>query len=361
MSNREEVVFESGGIRCAGDLYWPDPGVDQELPCVVMGHGGSGTKRLGLPRYAETFASRGMAVLAFDYRHFGASGGEPRQLIDVKAQRDDYRAAVRYARSHPRIDAQRIALWGTSLSGGHVLEVAADDPSIAAVVSQVPMIDGWHRGRNLRQRLNGEVLARTLQFTVAAVRDVVRAWRGRSPHLVPVVAAPGQVAVFTEPDALATFEALGGEATGWRNALAPRFFFALPRYKKGTAERLTMPLLMCLAEHDLQASSAFAARVAARAPRAEIRHFAGGHFDVYGPTLFEQMSVVEATFLHTHLRGLPGHVGRASNGRENSTSWGMRPSDERSSEQRPPPMANRPHGRAGRHEDNGDGRAHGER
>ncbi|WP_231980993.1 MULTISPECIES: alpha/beta fold hydrolase [unclassified Mycobacterium] len=98
-----------------------------------MGHGGSATKRLGLPAYAEKFTAAGLAVLAFDYRHFGASGGEPRQVIDVDEQRDDYRAAVRYARGRDDIDPRRVALWGTSLSGGHVLAVAADDPDVAAV------------------------------------------------------------------------------------------------------------------------------------------------------------------------------------------------------------------------------------
>jgi fermentation-respiration switch protein FrsA (DUF1100 family) len=306
MSSRQEAVFDSAGVRCAADLYWPGDAADEKVPCVVMGHGGSGTKRLGLPKYAAKFASLGMAVLTFDYRNFGASEGEPRQLIDVAAQRDDYRAAIRYVRGRADIDPQRIALWGTSLSGGHVLAVAAGDPGIAAVVSQVPVIDGWRRGRNLRQRLNRDVMGRTLQFAAAAVRDLVRSWRGRSPYLVPVVAVSGQVAVFTEPDARATFEALGGEATGWKNALAPRFLFALPRYEKGTAERLTMPVPVCLADDDLQASSEFAAQVAARAPAAQVRRYAGGHFDVYVDPLFERISDDEATFLRTQLRSEHG-------------------------------------------------------
>ncbi len=44
---------------------------------------------------------------------------------------------------------------------------------------------------------------------------------GRDPCLVPVVAAPGEVAVFTESDAKVAFDAHGGECVGWRNSLAP--------------------------------------------------------------------------------------------------------------------------------------------
>lgn len=72
----EDVFFDSGGVRCAADFYHPD-GDDDLVPCVVMGHGGSGTKRLGLPKYAERFAAAGLAVLAFDYRGFGASAANP--------------------------------------------------------------------------------------------------------------------------------------------------------------------------------------------------------------------------------------------------------------------------------------------
>ncbi|MCK2214435.1 hypothetical protein MF672_011625 [Actinomadura sp. ATCC 31491] len=178
---------------------------------------------------------------------------------------------------------------------------AAAGPVPCVVIAQVPMIDGLRRGRTLRRRLSPEVTARTLGFTAAAVRDLLRARRGEPPYYVPVVAPPGRVAVFTEPDARAAFEALGGEACGWRNQLAPRFVLDLPRYVRGTAERLAMPLLMIVADRDLQASPRFAAAVAARAPYADLRHYPLGHFDVYTGTPFEQISAVQAAFLRTHL------------------------------------------------------------
>ncbi len=298
MPGPEEVFFESDGVRLAADLYRPPTA--GPVPCVVMGHGGSGTKRLGLPTYAEKFAAAGLAALAFDYRHFGRSGGEPRQIIDLSEQLDDYRAAVRYVRGREDIDPTRVALWGTSLSGGHVLAVAADDPDIAAVVSQVPLIDGWHRGRTLRQRLDPNITRRTLQFAAAAIRDVVGAKSGRDPYLVPVIGDPGAVAVFTESDARAAFEALGGESVGWRNALAPRMLFALPRYREGTAEKLHMPVMMCLGDNDLQASPRFAARIASRMPNVELHRYPVGHFDVYCD-LLDEISSAQADFLRRHL------------------------------------------------------------
>lgn len=301
MSARREVTFYSGGVRCAADLYWPDD-APTPVPCVVMGHGASATKRLGLPRYAAKFTACGMAVLAFDYRGWGASEGQPRQVIDAKAQCDDYHAAIRYARAYPGIDPERIAVWGTSFSGGHVLNVAADDPQVAAVVSQVPMIDARQRGRSVRRWLSLERLVRLVRITVAAVRDVRRAHRGRPPLLVPVVGNPWQLAVFTDPGARAALVGLADEAAGWRNEIAPRAMFALPRYRAGTAERLKMPVLMCLADHDEETSSRFAVRLAARMPAATVLHYPIGHFAVYVDPDFEPISDAQADFLQRALQ-----------------------------------------------------------
>ena len=135
---------------------------------------------------------------------------------------------------------------------------------------------------------------------VAAIRDVVRARQGQPPYLVPVVAEPGRVAVFTEPEAKKAFDAPGREAVGWRNELAPRFIL-LPRYHKGTAERLHMTVLMCLADHDLQASSRYAARIASLMPTVEIRHYPVGHFDVHLGSLRDEITATQAAFLERHL------------------------------------------------------------
>ena len=66
--------------------------------CVVLGHGLSAVRDQRIDAYAERFAEAGLAALLFDYRHFGASGGQPRQLLDIKRQLEDWRTAVAYAR-----------------------------------------------------------------------------------------------------------------------------------------------------------------------------------------------------------------------------------------------------------------------
>jgi len=136
------VEFSSGGVRCAathlpgeGDAFSDEHG---RRPCVVLAHGFAGTVDSGLLPFAERFAAAGLDALAFDYRHFGASDGEPRQLLSVKRQLEDWAAAVAYARTLADVDPERIVLWGSSYSGGHVVAAAVADGRVAAVISQVP-------------------------------------------------------------------------------------------------------------------------------------------------------------------------------------------------------------------------------
>jgi uncharacterized protein len=121
--NRIDVAFNSQGVHCAAWLYRPDgPGPH---PCVILANGFGAIREMRLPAYAERFAQAGLAVLIFDYRHFGASEGEPRQLLDIKQQLADWAAAISYVRGLDDIDPERIALWGTSFSGGHVIETSS--------------------------------------------------------------------------------------------------------------------------------------------------------------------------------------------------------------------------------------------
>ena len=146
---RRDIEFNADGVTLRGWFYTPDQGKGP-FPCVVMAHGFSGTKEMTLDRFAEVFAAAGLAVLVYDNRNLGSSGGEPRSEIDPTWQRRDYRTAISYAQLQPEVDPARIGIWGTSYTGGTVCAVAAIDRRVKAVVSQVPFMRGHH---NLQQFL----------------------------------------------------------------------------------------------------------------------------------------------------------------------------------------------------------------
>jgi uncharacterized protein len=301
--DREQVAFKSeGDVTVAGYVYRPAGQPAGPLPCVVMAHGFSGPIDR-LFRYAERFAAAGMAVLVFDYRNFGASGGQPRQLIDLAGQQADWRAAIGFARHHQAIDARRIALWGSSLGGAHAITIAATDPALAAVVVQVPWLgDGRSAGRKLRHALR----LSSLKLTVAAVRDALRARQGQPPLLVPVLGESGTTAMFTDPQARQALAAKGTQGTLWRNQFAPRVVFGLARYAPAKViDRLTMPLLVCLADRDQDIPVDWAQAVVARAPKGQVRRYPGSHFELYHGPLYEQVVADQLQFLTAHLLSAP--------------------------------------------------------
>ena len=124
---RIDVTFPSGDASCAAWLYLPAPGgkACASRPVVVLGHGLGATRDMALDDVAEAFRAEGYACLVFDYRHFGDSGGRPRQLLDVERELTDWASAIAYARSHPSCDPDRVVLWGSSFGGGHAITVAS--------------------------------------------------------------------------------------------------------------------------------------------------------------------------------------------------------------------------------------------
>src|SRR3954468_339486 len=179
---REDIEFHSGGNTCAAWLYRPEGAASYvPYPIVVLAHGFGGVREARLAAYAERFAAAGVAALVFDYRHFGSSGGEPRQLLDIERQLDDWRAAIAFARGLDGIDAARVALWGTSFSGGHVAVLAAEDQSVAAAISQGTYVDGPATLMALGPR-------NMLRLAGAGLRDEAARLLGRPPYMLPVVA-----------------------------------------------------------------------------------------------------------------------------------------------------------------------------
>ena len=172
--DRSDITFMAQSTKCAGWFYPAD--LDRPAPCIVMAHGLAGVKEMRLDAYAERFAAQGYHVLVFDYRHFGASEGTPRQVLDIGKQHADWAAAVGYARSLSEVDPSRIVLWGSSLSGGHVMALA-EPLRAAAVIAQIPHADGIASVLALGPK-------QALKMTGHGLYDAARAALRMTPHYV---------------------------------------------------------------------------------------------------------------------------------------------------------------------------------
>lgn len=293
---RTDSPFESGGDQCAAWLYVPEG--DGPHPCVVMAHGFSAVREHRLDAYAERFFAAGLAVLVFDYRHFGSSGGEPRQLLDIGRQLDDWRAAISHARNLSQVDPRRVAVWGSSFSGGHVVAIAAQDPGVAAVVSQAPFTSGLSA-----IAAGGAVQAAKLAG--AGLRDGLNAVLRRDPYYVPAAGPPGSVAVMTAPDAEPGMLAMepAGPST-WENRVAGRIALTVGLYRPyAKFAKLRQPVLVVVCERDTTTPPDPAVKAAQRSPNAELIRYPISHFAIYLDPQFEQTVGDQTEFLVRNLLG----------------------------------------------------------
>lgn len=295
--NAREVAFDVDGETVRGTWYLPLRG-GKNLACLVLNNGFGGTRDMVVPPYAERFSEAGYAVLTFDYRHFGESGGRPRQWYNGKKQVEDVRAAVAYARSRPEIDPEKIVLWGTSGGAPYGFLVAAGDRRIAGVISQCGALDHRADERTYRDRVG---IRPVLRVMIHAQRDKGRSRFGLPVHHIPIVGPPDSTAILNSPDAFAGYEALAAGSRTFRNELAARTMLTMPAGSPvDVAEKVGCPALIIACEKDNLASPTSHVRVveALKGP-AKVVSYPIGHFDVYSGEWLEKAFREMVGFLGT--------------------------------------------------------------
>jgi uncharacterized protein len=296
---RRDIEFDAEGVTLCGWFYAAEGGAPRAT--VVLAHGFSAVKEMYLDSFAEAFAAAGLNVLVFDNRCFGASDGEPRQEIDPWAQVRDYRHAITYASTLPEVDPQRIGIWGSSYSGGHVMVVAAIDRRVKAVVSQVPLISGHD---NLRALVRADFIAGFREMFEA---DRLARFRGEAPAMVPVVDPdPLAPSALPTPDSWEWFSETGkARAPAWRNEVTLRSVEMFTEYEPGVYLPWISPtpllLVVAAGDHLVPSELAIAAFETARQPK-ELVILPDGHFDAYVKG-FEAASGYARDWFTRHLAG----------------------------------------------------------
>jgi len=294
VSQRSEIHFNSEGQRCAAWLYLPQR--SPPAPVIVMAHGLGGVRQMRLDAFAERFQAAGYACLVFDYRHFGGSEGQPRQLLDVRKQQADWRSAVAFARALPQVDGQRVVVWGTSFGGGHAIHTGATMQGVSAVIAQCPFTDGPASGLAMNP-------ITALRVTSLSIADQLRAWLGAQPLMVESSGDHRSAALMTARDCLSGYLNLvprGG--VPFENRVAARVALQIMAYRPGRlARRLQCPALFCVCENDTVAPATATLRHVRKAPHGEVRLYQDGHFDIYVGEAFERVVADQLDFLKRHI------------------------------------------------------------
>jgi pimeloyl-ACP methyl ester carboxylesterase len=260
-----------------------------------MAHGFGAQQDFRLPAYAERFTKVGIAAYTFDYRCFGGSDGKPRNLVSPRRHLQDWQAAISHIRKLEAIDSERIALWGSSFSGGHVLVAASQDPNIAAVVSQVPFVDGLNT-------LGMYSFSFILSATLHGLWDIFKKAIFLSPHYVPIVAPPEKFGMMNTPESFPGYMALVPEDSQWKNRCPARIGLTLPMYRPiSKAGTIGCPSLMIAAENDSLVSFESVQKTAGRISKCMFRSLPIGHFEIYHGDNFERTVAVQADFLKMYL------------------------------------------------------------
>lgn len=289
MTRREDLEFAvSDGTVLRG--YYYIPSAEPPWPIIIMSHGFGVVKEMALPDVASEFADSGFGVMLYDHRNLGASDGEPRQEIDPFSQLADARDAITVAQSLDGVDPQRVGIWGTSYSGGHVLVLAATDARVRAVVSQVPTVSG--STNSTRRATADQLSALRTRFTA----DRAARLTGEPPMMVANAAGVTDDDLSFSGDDLSTTE-LGNDLRLWlratppedlttlRNELTLRSHEMYATYEPGSyvARIAPVPLLVVCMDHDTVTPTDEILRAynEAREPK-RLMLLSGGHCDAYG-------------------------------------------------------------------------------
>jgi cephalosporin-C deacetylase-like acetyl esterase len=248
MVERLDVTFQSEGTTCRGWLY--RAAAAGRRPTVILAGGWCYVREIVMPAYARAFAEAGINAMIFDYRNLGASDGDNRQHLDPWAQIRDYQNGISFLARHAAVDADRIGVWGISYSGGHALILAATDPRVRSIVSQIPVVDGYE---NMR-RAHGTMEFRRLWKLVLDDRRLRYEQPGQRLHLPHATEnAEAEVSAWPFPETVRTFMAIrAAEAPLYENRSTVESVDLLMNYDVGPfVKRIyNTPTLMIVAEGD---------------------------------------------------------------------------------------------------------------
>lgn len=283
-------------IEVGGDLVhvWVKRAQDVsgKQPAIVLAHGFSGVIHEPLLRYGDHFAAAGLTVVLFDYRTFGRSGGLPRQWMDIPRQQEEWRAVIDWTRARDNVDPARVAIWGSSFSGGHVMDIARTAP-VAAAIAQAPFADG-------RQNTGDPKTA--FRLFIAALRDRWREKRGKYPYYVGATGHPGTLCAMTTPDAIQPDWWQKDQGSTMENRITPRVFLQMLKWRPGTTTaEIPCPLLVQIATKDAVTPPEPARAAASNAPKGRHIDYPIEHFEIYHGAPFKTAIADQIAFLQSAL------------------------------------------------------------
>ncbi|MBI5961352.1 MAG: alpha/beta hydrolase [Chloroflexi bacterium] len=247
---RREIKFKSEGFTCRGWLYIPDslkPGT--KAPAVVTANAITALQEMIVPVYAERLSAAGFVTLIFDYIHWGASEGEPRNHFAAYTQQQNLRDAIVFLAAQPEVDPERIGGLGVSMGASHMLYLASFERRLKAVSAIAPYINPiavW-------EPMLGKPALQGYLAQIGQERGQRMASGDRAIY-VPAVGHQGEMAVIPQEEAYDFYmEAQRTVAPNYENRMTLQSAVNMIEYNPDYAIHLAAPtaLLIMHAQQDM--------------------------------------------------------------------------------------------------------------
>ncbi|KAH8115213.1 alpha/beta-hydrolase [Phellopilus nigrolimitatus] len=263
---RETIKIPSVEPNVNLDVWLYKPAKPGPFPVVVAGHGLTVLKSAGYAAFGERWAAdAGYASLILDYRYFGNSDGEPRNLVVLKKQLDDYCAVINWARQHSELfRTDKIVVMGSALSGLTVATLVVQDSGLVGGMAHCPLLDAY--------------------ATFMAKEPNPRLFL--PPVFVKCIGRPGEFALLNTPSSYPGFEAMFDQSDApfsqQPNLVAPRLAFDMLSSRPGTKLKdAKCPMLVVLAKEDDIIPAELTRKIASEADgKVKLVEAPGEHFDI---------------------------------------------------------------------------------
>jgi uncharacterized protein len=298
--SKQAVSFKVAGQTVRADLYMPKrAGPKVRVPAMVVGGSLTSVKEQMSASYAKELARNGIAALAIDYRHYGQSEGMPRQLESVETKKADLLAAAAFLRKQTAVLPQGVALLGICTSGGNVIQAAAADPNIAAVVtvagwfaepSLTPMLYG---GEQAVAQLRKQSDAALAKYRTTGVADTVQTYGMAGSGAAH---AGDHMDYYVNP--------ARGQIPAWTNAMAVQSWNSWLSFDPvSAAPHVKVPTMIIHSDDSALPDQAKKVYGLLAGPK-ELSWLQGGHFEFYdNPSKVSQAAAEAVRFLRANVEG----------------------------------------------------------
>jgi uncharacterized protein len=289
-TTKTRFVFQSGGETLVGNLYLPD-GAEPAGVVVAVGPLTS-VKEQAPGTYAQAMAERGYAALAFDYRYFGESGGQPRQFENPQANIEDIKSAVTALLADDRLSGLPVFGLGICFGAGPMVRTVAEDSRFRAFAGVAGVFTDHAK---TVARMGDQYQARIDRGRAAKQR-----WRETGEaETIPAVAPDGGDVAMPLPEAYEFYGTPRGGVPNYVNGYAVQSLaYSLPFDARGAAETLDVPVLIVHSEQALTPDLAHGFFAGVKSAKQELWLESEGQIDFYDdPKLVNPAADAVAAFL----------------------------------------------------------------